>query len=415
MSKYRAVVTGMGLMTGLGLDLESSWQGVLAATSPIKRFSLFDPEGLAAPYGVELPAGADDVFQKNIKKRRRSQMTRGSMIACVTAKMALEDASLDLGACDPQRVGVVAGATGTGYAPREQDVDSHRILKNMASASASWISLSHRLAGPSFVVSTACSSGTYALASAYDLLQNGICDAVLAGAADSSLNYLDVEGFASIMALSEGADPVRGASRPFDRDRDGFVMGEGGGFLVLERPEFARSRGARILAELPRPALTSETYNIMSPRPGGVGMSQTMRQALELAGLEAERIDYVNAHGTSTRLNDQYEVQAIKDVFGEHAHKILVSSTKGQTGHCLAGAAGVESVLCCKALVEGVVPATVNLIEPDEELDLDFVPQRPRQLDMTHIMSNSFAFGGHNGTCIFSRPEASGTPRGKES
>ncbi len=405
MSSFRTVVTGMGLMTGLGLDLESSWKGVLEATSPIRKFSLFDPDGLGASYGVELPEGAEEIFKKRIKKRRRSQMTRGSMIACVSAAMALDDAKLDLGSCDLRRIGVVAGATGTGYAPSGSEVDSHRILKNMASAYASWISLSHRLAGPSFVVSTACSSGTYALASAYDLLQNGICDVVLAGAADSSLNYLDAEGFASIMALSEGADPVRGASRPFDRDRDGFVMGEGGGFLVLEHPDFARARRAHVYAEMPRPALTSETYNIMSPRPGGVGMSQTMGQALDLAGLEAKQIDYINAHGTSTRLNDQYEVQAIKEVFGAHASELVVSSTKGQTGHCLAGAAGVEAVLCCKALVEGIVPATINLTEPDEELDLDFVQGRPRTRDMNRVMSNSFAFGGHNGTCIFSRPE----------
>jgi 3-oxoacyl-[acyl-carrier-protein] synthase II len=406
MTGFRAAVTGMGLMTGLGLDLESSWRGILAASSPIRRFTLFDPGDLGASYGVELPDGADAVFEQRITKRRRSQMTRGTMIACVTAGMAIEDAGLDLGTVDLDRVGVVAGATGTGYVAPPSGSDPHRILRNMANAPASWISLCNRLAGPSFVISTACSSGTYALAAGCDLLQNDLCDVVVAGSADSSINYPDVEGFSSIMALSENEEQVETASRPFDRRRGGFVMGEGGGFLVLERLEHATRRGARVHAVMARPALTSETYNIISPQPGGVGMTRAMRLALELAGLRPDQIDYVNAHGTSTRLNDLYEAQAIEEVFGGHARQLAVSSTKGQTGHCLAGAAGVEAVICCKALVEGVIPATVNLTEPDEEIRLDVVAGKPRPANLRRVMSNSFAFGGHNGTCIFTRPEA---------
>lgn len=404
MTRYdRVAVTGLGCMTGLGLDLASTWEGLLAARSPVRRFTLFDPTGLGASYGVQLPDAAQAVFEARIPRRRRGQMARGTQIAVVTAEMALQDAGLDLSTVDRTRVGVVVGATGTGYvAPAEVDPD--RILRNMPNAPAAWISLAHKLEGPSLMVSTACSSGAYALASAWSLLVGDLCDVVVCGACDSSLNRDDVQGFASLMALRENAPDPAEASCPFDRRRDGFVMGEGGGFLVLERRAFARARGARIVAEMPLPGLTSEAYNIMSPARGGAGMAITMRRALEQAALSPDDIDHINAHGTSTPLNDRCETEAIRAVFGDRASRIPVSSTKALTGHCLAGAAGVEAVLCCKALVEGVIPPTAHLREPDPELDLDFVPLVPRRADLRHVMSNSFAFGGHNGVVVFSRP-----------
>lgn len=392
------------MMNGLGLDLETAWNGLLTARSPIKRFTLFDPEGLGAYYGVELPDGADELFQSRIKKRRRSQMTRGTMIGCVTSEMALIDSGLDRDSLDLNRVGVIVGSTGTSYIPPSGGPDPDRVLKNMPNAPASWISITLKTKGPSFIISTACSSGAYALASAVSMISGGLCDVVISGSSDSSLNYLDVQGFSSIMALSENAEPVSEASRPFDRNRDGFVMGEGGGFVVLERLDHARSRGARIYAELSMPGLSSEAYNIMSPAKGGVGMASTMRQALDLAGLTVDDVDYINAHGTSTKLNDMYETQAIKEVFGERAASIPISSTKALTGHCLAGAAGVEAVISCKALTEGVIPPTANLRDPDDGLDLDYVPFEPRRATLRHVMCNSFAFGGHNGVMIFSKP-----------
>jgi 3-oxoacyl-[acyl-carrier-protein] synthase II len=393
------------MMTGLGLDLETSWRGLLAAKSPIKRFTLFDPEGLGASYGVELPPGADAVFEDRITKRRRGQMTRGTMIAYVTAEMAIASSGLDLATADRSRIGAVVGGTGTGYVGPASGADSERILRNMPSAPAAWISIAHKLEGPSFMVSTACSSGAYALASAYALIESGLCDVVVGGSADSSLNYVDVQGFSAIMALSENAPVVAEAACPFDRRRDGFVMGEGGGFLVLERLERARARGARVFAEMSMPGLTSEAYNIMSPAKGGVGMAETMRRALDLSGLQPADIDYINAHGTSTKLNDRYETEAIKAVWGPRAPQVPISSTKSMTGHCLAGAAGVEAVICCKALIEGVIPPTANLREPDDGLDLDYVPLDPRRATLRHVMCNSFAFGGHNGVLIFSRAD----------
>jgi 3-oxoacyl-[acyl-carrier-protein] synthase II len=400
----RVAVTGLGLMTGLGLDLESSWRGLAAGKTPAGPFRAFDPSGLPCTFGVELPEGADELFARSIKTRSRSQMTRCTMMAVVTAGEAIGDARLEPSTPERERVGVVIGATGTGYAPGP-GLDEHRILRAMANAPAAWISLKWRLAGPSFVVSTACASGAYALQSAFHLIVTGQCDAVVCGAVDSCVNYLDVQGFSSLMALSEEKERFAEASRPFDRRRSGFVMGEGAGMLVLESVAHARRRGARIRAEMPMPALASESYNILSPEPDGAGMARTMALALRHAGLAPGRIDYINAHGTSTPLNDRCETMAIKAVFGEAARRVPVSSTKSMTGHCLSGAAGVEAVISCKALEEGLIPPTMNLKDPDPELDLDYVPLEARRADLRHVMSNAFAFGGHNGVVIFSRVE----------
>jgi 3-oxoacyl-[acyl-carrier-protein] synthase II len=338
-------------------------------------------------------------------------MTRGTMISVVAAQQAVRDAGLDLEKLDRTRVGVVAGATGTGYSHAGPDADDQRILRNMASAPGAWISLRWKLLGPSMVVSTACSSAAYALHTAHALLQTGECDVVLAGAGDSTLNREDVRGFGALMALAERQTDFERACCPFDKKRAGFVMGEGGGYLILETESHAQRRGAHVRAVMPAPGLSSEGYNILSPEPGGAGMARAMRLALDRAGLQPAQIDYLNAHGTSTRLNDLYETQAVKAVFGERARTLPVSSTKAATGHCLAAAGGVEAAISLLALEHGVVPPTLNLTDPDPELDLDYVPNRPRTLPLTHVMSNSFAFGGQNGVCVFSRyePEA---PRG---
>lgn len=403
MELKKIVVTGLGMLTGLGLNVEDSWRGVVEGRSVAKRFTLFDPTGLSSTFGVELPQGANDLFSGLVKPRSRNQMTRGTLIAVAAAQEAILDSGLDKTVIDHTRIGVVVGSTGTGYAPAGNQNDENRILRNMSNAPAAWISLRNKYKGPSFCVSTACSSGVYALNSAWWLLQSGQCDVVIAGAADSSLNYLDLQGFGSLLALSEqNLDPAT-ASRPFDFNRTGFVMGEGGGMLVLETLDHAKKRNARVYSKLAQPAISSEAYNILSPHPGGVGMAETMKQAIELAGLSSSNIDYINAHGTSTTLNDLYETQAIKTVFGDHAQNLVVSSTKSTTGHCLAGAAGVESVICCKAIVEEAVPPTINLTTPDLQCDLDYVPGKARKAALRHVMCNSFAFGGHNGVAIFSR------------
>jgi 3-oxoacyl-[acyl-carrier-protein] synthase II len=401
------VITGLGLMTGLGINLADSWQGLVSGRSVTAPFRNLDPARLSCPFGVELPAEADELFQAHIKKRKRSQMTRSTQISLLAAEMAIDDARLDLELLDRTRVGVVLGSTGTAYIPDDGRKEDMRILKNMPNSPVSWISLTWKLNGPSFIIGTACSSGVYAMGAAYGLIRSGQCDVVLCGSADSSINYPDIEGFCDLLALADATSAPETASRPFDARRSGFVIGEGGGILVLESLEHTRRRNARIYAEMHYPGFYTESYNILSPEPGGKGMARCIQRALQQSGLTPADIDYINAHGTSTNLNDLYETSAIKMVFGDKACGVPVSSTKSMTGHCLAGSGGVEAVISCKALYEGIIPPTINLTHPDPKLDLDYVPLQARNKELRHVMSNSFAFGGHNGVQIFSRYNAS--------
>lgn len=396
-------VTGLGLLSGLGLDLPTSWEGLVSGRNPVGPLTLFDTSGLPFAYGMQLPEGASELFASFLRPRARAQMTRGTMIALAAAREAITAARLDGPGVDPARVGVVIGATGTGHVPPADGPDDLRILRNMQNAAAAWISLTWKFTGPSFVVSTACSSGAYALWAAHRLVADGVCDIVIAGSADSSLVRADYEGFASLLALADGEGDWRTASRPFDRDRRGFVMGEGGGALVVESIASARRRGAPALALMPSPGLCSEGYNILAPDPGGAGMARSMRLALEQAGLAGEAIGYLNAHGTSTPQNDAIEAAAVAEVFGP-AGGPAVSSTKSMTGHCLAGAAGVEAVVACLALRDGVIPPTINLDHPDPACPLDHVAGHSRKASLRAVMSNSFAFGGHNGTVVFTAP-----------
>lgn len=399
------MVTGLSMMTGLGLSLEDSWQGLLTGRSVTSPFKNLDLSGLSCRYGVELPDGAEDFFAERIKKRKRSQMTRSTRMALVTAEMAVEDASLDFEKLDRTRVGVIIGTTGTAHITEDGHSDNMRILKNMSNSPASWISLTKKIYGPSFVIGTACSSGVYAMAAAYGLICSGQCDVVVCGSIDSSINYQDIEGFCNLMALAGSEQQPETASRPFDKNRSGFVMGEGAGILVLESAEHALRRNARTYAIMHYPGLLTESYNILSPETDGKGMGRCMEMALKNSRLKPTDIDYINAHGTSTHLNDLYETLAIKEIFGEHAQHLPVSSTKSMTGHCLAGGAGIEAVISCKALEENIIPPTINLTDPDPKLDLDFVANEACEKKLDHVMSNSFAFGGHNGVNIFSSPE----------
>ncbi len=398
------VVTGLSMMTGLGLNLADCWKGLVAGKSVTAPFRNLDQLGLSCPFGVELPEGADELFRTYIKKRKRGQMTRSTKIGLMTAQMAFEDAGLDLDRVDRSRVGVIVGTTGTAYIAETGKREKMRILKNMPNSPCSWISLTWKLNGPSFVMGTACSSGIYAMGAAYGLLQSGLCDVVLCGSVDSSINTPDIEGFCELFALADGAADPATASRPFDAGRSGFVIGEGGGMLVLETLDHACERKAGIYAQMHYPGMYTESYNILSPEPDGRGMAKCMEMALAHSQLKPDDIDYINAHGTSTPLNDLYETRAVKNVFKEYASAIPLSSTKSMTGHCLAGSGGVEAVISCKALSENIIPPTINLLNPDPELDLDYVPQLARPQQLRHVMSNSFAFGGHNGVNIFSKP-----------
>ncbi len=402
MTQERIIVTGYGLLTALGLDVQSSWENLLKGVNPVRRFTLFDPSGLSACFGMELPEGTEDLFKKIINPRRRRQMTRSIMIAIAAARAAIENAGLQILDADPKRVGVVFGATGTGYAPMTTELDPNRILRNMASASAAWIGMLEKVKGPSFVVSTACASGVYAIHAAHMLISTGQCDIVICGAADSAVNRLDVEGFQSLLALAEDEDYSK-ASRPFDKTRNGFVIGEGGGALILEKESLALKRNASLKAICHLPGLTSDAYNIISPSPEGESIAECMKQALSNAGVSSADLGYINAHGTSTLLNDRIESTAVMQVFGDSADRIAISSTKGQTGHCLSGAAAVEAILTIKALEQGILPPTANLQETDPDLNLNYIKVAPIKQNIVHAMSNSFAFGGHNGSVVFSK------------
>lgn len=401
----RVVVTGLGLISPLGLDMETSWDGLVNGKSGVRQICHFDTSKLKVKIAAQLPEGFEELVGKKVKKRLQKQMTRSVAMNFVTALMAVEDAGLDFSALTPDRCGVIIGASGTDYPSADmasiEEYDNARVVKSMSNAFPAWICLHYGLSGPSLTVGTACSSAGYAMGTAHDFISLGLCDVMIVGGASCSILPEFMTGFGDMMALSERDVLPEYASCPFDQKRDGFVMGEGSGVLILESEQLARKRGARIYAELKRPALLGEAYNIVSPEVGGKGMARCIQTALRQAGLNPQDVDYINAHGTSTPLNDLYETQAIKQVFGDYAYRMPVSSTKSMTGHCLAAAGGVEAVISCLTLDRGVIPPTINLSDPDPELDLDYVPNDAREKSVKTVLSNSFAFGGHNAVVPF--------------
>ncbi|MEF3077213.1 beta-ketoacyl-[acyl-carrier-protein] synthase family protein [Methylobacter sp. Wu1] len=396
----RVVITGLGLISPLGLNLKESWENCVEGRSGVGAITHFDTTDFKVKIAAQVPEGFDDLVAPRVKKRIRNQMTRSVQMCSVTTQMAVEDSGFDFSQGDSDRYGIAIGASGTDY-PSDEMADvsvfnSSRIVRSMSNAFPAWISLHYGLTGPSFTVGTACSSAGYAMAFAYDQIALGLCDVMIAGGACCAIMPEFVAGFSDIQAMSEREAKPEEASCPFDARRDGFVMGEGSGVLILESLTSARKRGAHIYAELRRPALLGEAYNIVSPGPDGVGMARCMNVALKQAGLNPSDVDYINAHGTSTPLNDLYEAKAIQRTFGDDAKKIAISSTKSMTGHCLAAAGAVEAVLSCMAIETSTIPPTLNLNERDAGIDLDFVPLVSRHANVNAVLSNSFAFGGHN-------------------
>jgi len=294
------------------------------------------------------------------------------------------------------------GVVNTGNSSTEKDTTpQNTVFKSMTNAMSAWISLDYQLTGPNFAVNTACASSAYAIALGFDMIQNNQADVIIAGGADSIINKEEIEGFNALYALSVSNDPPEKASKPFSRDRDGFVIGEGAGVMILEAEEIARRRGAGIYAEMAGYGITSEGYNIMAPMKDGEGMAFTMEKALRSAGIAKDQVDYINAHGTSTELNDHYETLAIKRVFGEQAGKIPVSSSKSMIGHTIGAAGTIEGIITVLSIYHNILTPTLNLDHPDPDLNLDFVPNRSRKHIVNVALSNSFGFGGHNSTLVF--------------
>ncbi|WP_338115530.1 beta-ketoacyl-[acyl-carrier-protein] synthase family protein [Thiococcus pfennigii] len=397
------VVTGMDLITSLGLDLESTWQGLVAGRSGIRRITRFDPTGHATQIGGQVPDGFDEYAAAYGARRALRQMGRAIRFGYVCGKRAVEDAGIDLAQVDPSRCAVVFGGADTGHS--RLDDDKYWVMKTMPHGASAWLAMEYGLRGPNYTVSAACASSAYAFAQAFDLILLGRADLVIVGGTSSILNPEHLDGFNELQALSVRNDVPAGASRPFSAGRDGFVIGEGAGVAILESESSARRRGARIHARVLGHAMTSEAYNIMAPLPDGEGMARTMAQALSEAAIAPQRIDYINAHGSSTPLNDRYEVTAIKSVFGEAARQIPVSSAKSMIGHTAGACGAIEAIITILTITRGILTPTINY-EPDPDLDLDFVPNQAREKRVDVALSNAFGFGGCNATLVLGRYDA---------
>ena len=414
MKKRRVAVTGIGLITPCGTGTEKTWENIKSGVSGIDTIKKMDVSRFETKIAGEvLDFEPLDFFEK--KELRRIDVFIQYAIAAT--QFALEQAKIDFNEELKNRTGVIIGVGLGGLEVIERNklileekgtkrISPFFIPMLIGNEAAANVSIRWGFKGPNFCVTTACASGAHSIGEAFKIVQRGAADVIIAGGAESVITPLSIAGFNSMKALSRRNDEPKRASRPFDRDRDGFVMGEGAGLIVLEDMDFAKKRGAKILAELVGYGLCCEAYHIAAPAPEGTGMAMSMKLALEDAGIQPEDIDYINAHGTSTELNDKYETAGIKNVFGEHAYKKLkVSSTKSMTGHLLGAAGGIEAGISVLSLIDGVIPPTINYENPDPECDLNYVPNKMIKQDLNYVMSNSFGFGGQNATLIFKKYE----------
>lgn len=405
----RVVITGLGITSPLGTGLEKNWDALINGRSGIGPITRFDTSDCPVKFAGEV---TDFPAEEFFDKKEARKMDLFIHYALGSAAMALADSGLEINADNAERVGVVVGS-GMGGLPAIEKyhealskggyrkVSPFFIPMTIINLAAGQISIKCGAKGPNLAPVSACASGTHAIGDAFRLIQRGDADAVIAGGAESTICPLGIGGFAVMKALSTRNDDPQAASRPFEKNRDGFVMGEGAGIVVLEEFASAKKRGARIYGEVAGYGLTADAYHLTAPAPGGEGAARCMRMALDTAGVNPEDVDYINAHGTSTPFNDLYETMAIKSVFGEHAKHLMVSSTKGMTGHLLGAAGGVEAAFSLLAMNRGAVPPTINYIDPDPECDLDYVPNEARQAEVKIALSNSLGFGGTNATLLF--------------
>jgi len=400
----RVVVSGMSMITSLGLDLQTNWENLIAGKSGVKKITLFDASSCQTQIAAEIPPEFEALWPAYIKKRAADQMTRITKACYVCSKEAVKQSGINFELVNKDRCGVILGVVTTANTSSEKGTtDQNLILKSMSNAMSAWISLEYKLQGPNFTVTSACASSAYAIGLGYDMIHNGSADIVIVGGADSIINKEEINGFNNLYALSTENDKPEKASKPFSKDRDGFVIGEGAGILILESEKSALARGAKIYAELAGYATSSEAYNIMAPMKDGEGIAHAIALALKNANVSAEEIDYINAHGTSTTLNDKYETMAIKKVFGEQAYKIPISSSKSMIGHTIGAAGAIELIITIQTINNGIITPTINLDEPDPELDLDYVPNHSRNQEVNCALSNSFAFGGHNAVLVIKK------------
>ena len=413
MTKRRVVVTGLGVVSPLGIGTEPTWQGLIEGRSGIGRITKFD----ASDYPAQI-AGEVHGFDPGawIDKKEVKKSDTFIHYAVAAAQMAANDAGFESAKEDPDRVGVVIGS-GIGGLPLIEEMHKKLIERGpsrispffipglIVNLAAGHISIRFGARGPSSAPATACATGAHAIGDAAKIIRHDEADVMFAGGSEAVITSLAVGGFSAMRALSTRNDEPQRASRPWDLERDGFVMGEGAGVLILEEREHAIARGAKIYCEITGYGMTSDAFHITSPAEDGGGMARVMVRALKDAGLQPTDIGYINAHGTSTPVGDKTETIAIKTVFGDYAYKLPVSSTKSMTGHLLGAAGGLESAIAALVVERGILPPTINYENPDPECDLDYVPNTAREKKVRHVLSNSFGFGGTNATLIFSKHE----------
>lgn len=407
--KKRVVITGLGALTPIGNNVTDYWNHLLAGKSGVALIEKFDTSEYPTKIGAEVK-GFDPV--EYIDRKEVKRMDRFTQFAVAAAKMAIADAQLDINEQNSHRIGVYIGSGIGGLSTWEEQYNillekgpkrvSPFLIPMMIANMASGVTSIHVGArGPNSAAISACATGTHSIGDAFKIIQRGDADVMIAGGTEASITPLGFAGFCAARAMSTNNDHPELASRPFDKQRDGFIMGEGAGVLVLETLEHALARGARIYAEMAGYGMSGDAYHLTAPAPDGEGATRAMQIALADAGLQPEDVSYINAHGTSTEFNDKFETLAIKAVFKDYAYKLPVSSTKSMTGHLLGAAGGIEAVACVKAITDNIVPATINYENPDPECDLDYVPNQARQHTVEVAMSNSLGFGGHNASlCI---------------
>ena len=404
----RVVVTGIGMLSPLGLDVPTTWEGLVNGRSGIDYITLFDAEPLKTKIAGEVK-GFEPTDHINRKDARR--MDRFAQLAIAASRQAVEQARLEVNSGNQDSIGVVIGSGIGGLTTLFEQIKVlldkgpnrvHPFLVPMmiTDMAASQVSIALGLKGPNLCITSACSSGSDAIGAAYELIRRGDTQAMIAGGSEAALNPIGISAFNALNALSTRNSEPQLASRPFDIERDGFVMSEGAGTIILENLTHAQKRGADILAELIAYGASADAYHITQPVETGEGAARAIRVALNKAEIDTTEIDYINAHGTSTPLNDKMETQAIKLVFGDQAYKIPISSTKSMLGHLIGGAGAVEAAICIMAIQNGIIPPTINLTHPDPECDLDYVPNVARRAEVTTALSTSFGFGGHNSTLI---------------
>ncbi len=413
MERRRVVITGLGAVTPIGNTTEEYWNALLEGKSGANLITRFDTSEFATKFACEVK---DFDPSKYIDRKEARRMDRFTHYALATAQMAVDDAGLDLEKEDLQTIGVVYGS---GIGGMQTWEDQHNAYINggprrvspffvpmmIPDIAAGHISIRFGFKGPNYATISACATSSHAVADAFILIQRGSADIMVTGGTEASITPMGIAGFNASRAISTWNDRYSEASRPFDKDRNGFVMGEGSGTLILEELEHAKKRGAKIYGEIVGVGLSGDAYHITAPAPEGAGAVRSMSEALRDGGVNPEEVDYINAHGTSTPLNDKNETIAIKTVFGDHAYKLSVSSTKSMTGHLLGAAGAIEAIATTLAIYNGVIPPTINLDEPSPECDLDYTPKTPKEKEIKYALSNTFGFGGHNATLLFKKFE----------